>query len=179
VTYDKQHLVPFGEYIPLGGLARLIGMQSFAARDGYGYSSGSGERRIDLGWMGRPMPLICYEAIFPAEVGAGARPDWLLQVTNDAWFGTFSGPYQHLAQARFRAVEQGLPMIRVANTGVSAVIDSRGRIVTSLPLGHGGYIDAALPPVAPETLYAMTGNAPTFVVLLAGLAALALTRKPR
>jgi apolipoprotein N-acyltransferase len=129
--------------------------------------------------MGRPMPLICYEAIFPGEVGAGERPDWLLQITNDAWFGTFSGPYQHLAQARFRAVEQGLPLVRVANTGVSAVIDSRGKIVTSMPLGQGGYIDAALPPVAPATLYARAGDAPTLVVLLAGLVALVLTRNPR
>ena len=178
-VYDKHHLVPFGEYIPLGRLARLVGLRSFAARDGYGYSAGDGPKRLDLGWMGSPMPLICYEAIFPAEVGQGERPDWLLQITNDAWFGTFSGPYQHLAQARFRAVEQGLPMIRVANTGVSAVIDSRGGIVTSMPLGQGGFVDAGLPPAAPQTLYSRTGDAPVLVVLLLGLATLALTRIAR
>ena len=178
-VYDKHHLVPFGEYIPLGGLARLLGLRSFAAQDGYGYSAGEGVRRLDLGWMGRPLPLICYEAIFPAEVGAGERPDWLLQITNDAWFGTFSGPYQHLAQARFRAVEQGLPMVRVANTGVSAVIDSRGRIVTSLPLGVGGYVDAALPPAAPVTLYARTGDAPLIALLFLGAAVVGLLRKAR
>ena len=177
--YDKHHLVPFGEYIPLGWVARLLGLRSFAAQDGYGYSAGDGPRRLDLGWMGRPLPLICYEVIFPAEVGAGDRPDWLLQITNDAWFGTFSGPYQHLAQARFRAVEQGVPLIRVANTGISAVIDARGRIVTSLPLGQGGYVDAALPPAAPETLYARTGDWPLIVGLFAGLVAVALTRKAR
>ncbi len=176
--YDKHHLVPFGEYIPLGHLARLLGLRSFAARDGYGFTPGEGARQLDLGWMGQPLPLICYEAIFPAEVGAGERPDWLLQITNDAWFGTFSGPYQHLAQARFRAVEQGVPMVRVANTGISAVIDSRGRIVTSLPLGHGGYIDAALPSVAPPTLYSRTGDVPVVAALLVSLGLLALRSKP-
>ncbi len=176
-VYDKHHLVPFGEYIPFGGLARLLGLRSFAARDGYGFSPGEEARRLDLGWMGHPLPLICYEAIFPSEVGAGERPDWLLQITNDAWFGTFSGPYQHLAQARFRAVEQGVPMVRVANTGISAVIDSRGRIVTSLPLGQGGYIDAALPAIAPPTLYSRMGDLPVLAILLLGLAVLALLRK--
>ncbi|MBM9593070.1 apolipoprotein N-acyltransferase [Rhodobacteraceae bacterium MCCB 386] len=171
-VYDKHHLVPFGEYIPLGGLGRWLGLRSFAAQDGYGFSAGPGARLLDLGPLGRPLPLICYEAIFPQEVaGAPERPDWLLQVTNDAWFGTFSGPYQHLAQARFRAVEQGLPMIRVANTGVSAVIDARGRVLRSLPLGRAGYIDAALPAAAPPTLYARTGNLPVLVVLLLGAAA--------
>jgi apolipoprotein N-acyltransferase len=170
-TYDKHHLVPFGEFIPLGGLARLVGLRSFAARDGHGFAAGEGPRRLDLGWMGRPLPLICYEAIFPAEVGAGARPGWLLQITNDAWFGTFSGPYQHLAQARFRAVEQGLPMVRVANTGVSAMIDARGDVIRSIPLGQGGYIDAALPPAAPPTPYAKTGDAPFLAVLALGLTA--------
>ena len=178
-VYDKHHLVPFGEYIPLGGLARLFGLRSFAGRDGYGFVSGDGARRLDLGPLGRPMPLICYEAIFPEEVGAGSRPDWLLQITNDAWFGTFSGPYQHLAQARFRAVEQGVPMVRVANTGVSAMIDARGRIVTSLPLGQGGAIDAALPAVAPVTLYARTGDGPLLALLALGAVALGLVRKSR
>ena len=177
--YDKHHLVPFGEYIPLGGLARLVGLRSFAAQDGYGYTAGEGPARLDLGWMGQPLPLICYEAIFPAEVGQGERPGWMLQITNDAWFGKFSGPYQHLAQARFRAVEQGVPMIRVANTGVSAVIDARGGIVTSIPLGQGGYVDAALPPAAPPTLYSRTGDAPTLVLLLLGLGGLILSRNAR
>lgn len=178
-VYDKHHLVPFGEYIPLGRLARLVGLRSFAARDGYGYTAGPGPRRLDLGRMGRPLALICYEAIFPAEVGAGPRPDWLLQVTNDAWFGTFSGPYQHFAQARFRAVEQGVPMVRVANTGISAVIDARGRVITSLPLGTGGMADAALPPAAPPTLYSWTGDLPTLAVCGAWLALLGFRRKPR
>lgn len=178
-VYDKHHLVPFGEYIPLGGLARLLGLRSFAAQDGYGFSAGDGPRRLDLGWMGRPLPLICYEVIFPSEVGAGERPDWLLQITNDAWFGTFSGPYQHLAQARFRAVEQGVPLIRVANTGVSAVIDARGAIVTSLGLGQGGYVDAALPPTAEATLYSRTGDGPVVLGWLLALAVMALGRKPR
>ena len=104
-TYDKHHLVPFGEYIPFGQVTRAIGLQSFAARDGYGYSPGPGPLVLDLGAPGRILPLICYEAIFPQDVaGAPARPDWLLQVTNDAWFGTFAGPQQHLAQARMRTI---------------------------------------------------------------------------
>lgn len=178
-VYDKHHLVPFGEFIPLGGLGRVLGLQSFAAQDGYGFSQGVGRRLLDLGWIGRPLPLICYEAIFPDEVGGGERPDWLLQITNDAWFGTFSGPYQHLAQARFRAVEQGLPMIRVANTGVSAVIDARGRVVTSLPLGQAGYVDAALPPPDRPTLYARTGDLPVMLGVLAMFTGLAIYRNAR
>jgi hypothetical protein len=92
---------------------------------------------IELAPFGTMLPLICYEAIFPQDVaGAPVRPDVLLQITNDAWFGEFSGPFQHLAQARMRAVEQNLPMIRVANTGVSAMIDAGGRIVAEIPLGE-------------------------------------------
>ncbi|NNL18969.1 MAG: apolipoprotein N-acyltransferase, partial [Boseongicola sp.] len=126
-VYDKVHLVPFGEYIPFGQLARLVGLRSFAARDGYGFSPGPGVRLIETP-LGRALPLICYEVIFPGHGRGLERPDYLLQITNDAWFGTVSGPYQHLDQARFRAVEQGLPLVRVANTGVSAVIDARGEI---------------------------------------------------
>ena len=92
------------------------------------------------------LPLICYEAIFPHGLRAPeGRPEWLVQVTNDAWFGTASGPYQHFAQARVRAIEQGLPLARAANTGISAMIDPHGRVVASLGLGETGYVDAALP----------------------------------
>jgi len=167
-VYDKAHLVPFGEYVPFGGLARYLGLQSFAAADGFGFSPGPGPQLLDLGPLGAPLPLICYEAIFPQDVAAApSRPGWLLQITNDAWFGTFSGPYQHLAQARFRAVEQGLPMVRVANTGVSAVIDAGGRVTASLPLGQAGFIDAALPAALPPTLYARTGDLAALVLLAA------------
>ncbi|WP_420915819.1 apolipoprotein N-acyltransferase [Oceaniglobus indicus] len=166
-TYDKHHLVPFGEYIPFGGLARLIGLRSFAARDGYGFSAGPGPHLIDFGALGHALPLICYEAIFPQDLRGTPRPDWLLQITNDAWFGTFSGPYQHLAQARMRTIEQGLAMVRVANTGISGLIDDRGRMVAHLPLGQAGFLDVALPPAGPPTPYARSGDMPLAVLLIA------------
>ena len=165
--YDKHHLVPFGEFIPLGGLARLIGLQSFAAQDGFGFTSGPGARVLDLGPLGHVLPLICYEAIFPQDLRAAPRrPDWLMQITNDAWFGQVSGPFQHLAQARLRAAEQGLPMMRVGNTGVSAVIDSEGRVLAEIPLGEAGYLDHALPPARDGTLYARFGDGPIAVLIL-------------
>lgn len=170
-TYDKHHLVPFGEYMPLGDLAGRLGIYGLAARDGFGYSAGPGPRPIDLGPLGTALPLICYEAIFAEEVGAAPRPNWLLHVTNDAWFGTFAGPQQHLAQARMRAVEQGVPLVRAANTGISAVIDARGAVVEALPLGVSGRIDAALPSVAAPTPYSRTGDWPAGAAILAGLAA--------
>ena len=171
-AYDKHHLVPFGEYIPFGdALYELFGLQAFAARLGNGYVAGPGPQVIDLGGkLGRFVPLICYEAVFPQDLrGLPVRPDWILQITNDAWFGTLTGPYQHLAQARFRAIEQGLPLVRVANTGITAMIDARGRIVAALPRGEAGYLDAGLPGPMAETPYARWGEGPV-MVLLAGLA---------
>jgi apolipoprotein N-acyltransferase len=180
-VYDKHHLVPFGEYIPFGDLAHdLFGLSAFAARQGQGYSAGPGPRLLDFGApLGRALPLICYEAVFPRDVAAAPdRPDWLLQVTNDAWFGTLTGPYQHLAQARLRAVEQGLPLVRVANTGVSALIDARGRLLAQIPLGQMGALDVTLPGALPPTPFARWGEAPV-LLLLAGLAALALWPRRR
>lgn len=171
--YDKHHLVPFGEYIPFGDQLGRFGLRGLAAQDGNGYSSGAGPRLIDMGDLGRALPLICYEGVFPRNVaGAAGRADFMLLITNDAWFGQVSGPYQHLAQARLRTVEQGLPMIRVANTGVSAVIDAGGRVVASLPLGQAGWVDAPLPPPQPPTLYARMGDWPIWAgLVLAWLAA--------
>ena len=165
-VYDKHHLVPFGEYVPLGDLAGRFGIRGLAQGE-YGYSSGPGQRLVDLGPLGEVLPLICYEAIFPEEVGAVAqRADWLLQITNDAWFGTFAGPQQHLAIARMRAIEQGLPMVRVANTGISAVISATGQVTAELGLGEAGYLDAALPPALLPTPYARTGDLPAFALIL-------------
>jgi apolipoprotein N-acyltransferase len=170
--YDKHHLVPFGEYIPLGDLAyRWFGLRAFAAREGAGYTAGTGPALLNLGPdLGKALPLICYEAVFPQDVNAApARADWILQITNDAWFGTLSGPFQHADQARLRAIEQGLPLVRVANTGVTAVYDARGQVLATLPFGTDGYLDADLPAALPATPFSRWGEMPA-LVLLCGLA---------
>ncbi|MCB1337565.1 MAG: apolipoprotein N-acyltransferase [Maritimibacter sp.] len=177
--YDKHHIVPFGEYIPLGDLAGRLGIHGLAAREGYGYSRGPGAAVLDLpGPLGTALPLICYEAIFPRDLRAApARADWVLQITNDAWFGTFSGPQQHLVQARFRAIEFGLPVVRAANTGISAVIDARGRVLDALPLGTAGHLDADLPGARPATIYARVGDWPLAAIILAFLAIFIVFRR--
>ena len=184
-SFDKMHLVPFGEYIPMGDLVfAWTGIRAFASQAGAGYTPGLSRSLLDFGpGLGLALPVICYEAIFPEEMAAtdGARADWIMQVTNDAWFGTLTGPYQHFAQARFRAVEQGLPLLRAANTGISAVVDARGRIATdtagrpaSLGLGLQGVIDAAVPGALAAPPYARLGDLPLLVVLLAGIGLCAL-----
>jgi len=177
-VYDKHHLVPFGEYVPLlGAWADRPGLRWLTAFVGtalLGYTPGPGPAVLDLGRAGRVLPLICYEAVFPRHLRLPERPDWVLQLTNDAWFGLRSGPFQHLALARLRAIEQGLPLIRVANTGVSAVIDARGRVVQDLALGAEGVVDADLPGALPATPYARTGDAPWHLGLALALALLAL-----
>lgn len=174
-VYDKHHLVPFGEYVPFGDLLSRWGFHGLAANAGQGFSSGPGPQVIGMGPLGRALPLICYEGVFARDLRAAPeRADFMLLITNDAWFGEASGPYQHLAQARLRSAEMGLPMIRVANTGVSAMIDASGRVTASIPLGEAGWRDAPLPPPLPPTLYARIGDAPAgiaFLVLL-GFAAL-------
>lgn len=178
-SYDKHHLVPFGEYIPLGDLAYdIFGLRAFAAQQGHAYSAGPGPRVLALDTrLGSVLPLICYEAVFPQDVRrAPSRPDWLLQVTNDAWFGTFSGPFQHAAQARLRAVESGLPLIRVGNTGVTQVVDARGRVRAALPFDTAGHLDTALPGALPPTPYWTWGEIPV-LVWLAGCAVLAVLRR--
>ncbi len=168
--YDKAHLVPFGEYVPFGAFFARFGITGLAAEDGGGFSAGPGAVLLDLGKAGKVRPLICYEAIFPAEIARGvARPDWMLQITNDAWFGRNAGPRQHFAQARARAIEQGLPMVRVANTGITAVIGPRGRIRAQLPPRVAGKLDSLLPSALPPTPYSRMGDAPVlFFVLLGG-----------
>ncbi|WP_319824496.1 apolipoprotein N-acyltransferase [Thalassovita sp.] len=176
-VYDKHHLVPFGEYIPLGGWLSGLGLQGLAAKDGNGFAAGPGPALMDLGGgIGKALLLICYEAVFPGDVGGTPeRPALLLQLTNDAWFGTFSGPYQHLAQARLRAIEQGLPLARAANTGVSAMIDPWGRITAQIPLGQAGWVDAALSAPLRPTLYARTGDLPVALLAVAMLLAAGFT----
>jgi apolipoprotein N-acyltransferase len=176
-TYDKHHLVPFGEYMPLPGLFRNLGVRALAERADSGYGRGPGPRLLEFGAAGRALPLICYEAVFAHDVGgAPDRPDFLMQLTNDAWFGTRSGPQQHLAQARMRAIEQGLPMARAANTGISAMIDSKGRITASLALNTAGFVDAALPAPGAPTIYSRTGDVPWILLVLGGLLVAILRR---
>jgi apolipoprotein N-acyltransferase len=172
-TYDKAHLVPFGEYTPLREVIPIPQLTG-----GTGFSAGPGPMTLDLDGLPPVSPLVCYEVIFPGNVTADdARPAWLFNLTNDAWFGDSSGPYQHLAAAQLRAVEEGLPVIRVANTGISAVIDSRGRILAFLPLGTEGVIDHPLPGALPRTIFAGYGHLPVLTISVMGLAAGYLTRR--
>lgn len=165
--YDKSHLVPFGEYIPFASLAAQFGIFGFADVNRMGFAAGTGPRVITAEGLPPYLPMICYEAIFPglAQV-KGARPDWLVHLTNDAWYGAFSGPYQHLVQARARAIEQGLPVARAANTGVSGMIDPYGRVIASIPLNSDGYLDAKLPEPLPITVYARWGELPWWYAAL-------------
>ena len=174
LVYDKFHLVPFGEYIPWGDALARLGISAFAAQSGHGYTPGPGPATMQAGALPPFQPLICYEAIFPQHLReVTTRPGWLLQATNDGWFGRFSGPYQHLAQARLRSIESGLPMMRAANTGISAVIDARGTTRDTLGLGVIGKIDAKLPAALPPTLWFTWGSWP--IVLLAGVVLLIAT----
>lgn len=177
-SYDKVHLVPFGEYLPafLATLIRSVGLSEFVAIPG-GFASGT--RRAPLAIRGLPpaAPLICYEVIFPgAAVPDGPRAGFMLNLTNDGWFGRTSGPYQHLAQARLRSIEEGLPLVRVANTGVSAVVDGYGRVIAQLPLGTEGVLDARLPQSLPATIYSRLGDA-VFAGLLLGFLLLSRLRR--
>lgn len=168
-TYDKHHLVPFGEYVPLARFNPVPKLTE-GRRD---FSAGPGPMTVALAGVPAFSPLVCYEVIFPGRVVApGSRPAFLLNLTNDAWFGISTGPYQHLAAARLRAVEEGLPLARAANTGISALIDAQGRVRARLGLGRRGVLDFTLPaPVAP-TFFARFGNGPVliaaFVLLVIG-----------
>ena len=155
-TYDKHHLVPFGEYVPFRDILPIekltAGRQDF--------SPGPGIRTLAFDGLPPVSPLICYEVIFSGNVvDAENRPQWLLNLTNDAWFGQSFGPYQHFAAARLRAVEEGLPLVRVANTGISGVIDGYGRTIRRLGLGQEGVIDSPLPAALDDrTMYSRFGG---------------------
>ncbi len=156
--YDKEHLVPFGEYVP-ALITRILGMAKLT-HGRVDFSRGPGRQTLEFDGLPPASPLICYEVIFPGAVTDGeGRAAWLLNLTNDAWFGESTGPYQHFVSARLRAVEEGLPLVRVANSGVSAVVDGYGRVRGFLPLGARGVIDAGLPrPAAGRTAFAALGN---------------------
>ncbi len=167
--YDKFHLVPFGEYIPWGDLMARFGIGAFAARQGFGYTPGPGPGVMTPAGLPPVQPLICYEAIFPQHLRAVQGAEWLLQITNDSWFGTRSGPYQHLALARLRSIESGLPLMRAANTGITAAIDPLGRVTAEIPLGVQGHIDPTLPEPLPQTVWTRFGPWPVVILSLAVL----------
>ncbi|MBT4939795.1 MAG: apolipoprotein N-acyltransferase, partial [Rhodospirillaceae bacterium] len=171
-TFDKFHLVPFGEYVPLrDSVGKFINIAKITTGR-TDFSSGPGQRALEIPGAPPVSPLICYEVIFPgaatpAHSEGQARPGWLLNITNDAWFGTSSGPYQHLAAAQLRAVEEGLPVIRVANTGISAIIDSYGRIQVASRLSERIYLDGPLPAkLKNPTLFSRNGQWGLLVLIL-------------
>lgn len=163
-SYDKFHLVPFGEYVPLHRFLPFISKFTPGIAD---FSAGPGPRTLRLPGLPPVGPLICYEAIFPGQVvDRSDRPQWLLNITNDGWYGISAGPYQHFVSARLRAVEEGLPVVRAANTGISGVVDPYGRVLAQTQLGEAMALDVDLPqPLQELTPYARWGDAATAVLL--------------
>nr|WP_302474358.1 apolipoprotein N-acyltransferase [Roseococcus sp. MDT2-1-1] len=151
-VYDKFHLVPFGEYMPLGGLIPIR-----VVTGGMDFSAGPGPVTLSVAGLPGFSPLICYEVIFPGAVTGAERPAWLVNITNDAWFGVSAGPFQHFAAARMRAVEEGLPLARAAQTGISAVVDPKGRVISQLGLNATGTLEVSLPGRVPLTVFGQTG----------------------
>ncbi|OYU02664.1 MAG: apolipoprotein N-acyltransferase [Sphingomonadaceae bacterium PASS1] len=181
--YDKAHLVPYGEYLPLPWLLKPLGLARLVPGD-LDFWPGPGAETMTVNLNGKPVKIgiqICYEVIFSGQVtDRKNRPDFIFNPSNDAWFGTI-GPPQHLAQARLRAIEEGLPVVRATPTGISAVIDANGRIIKSLPLGTAGRIDAVVPQAKAPTLFARFGNILPlgFAGLLIACALLPLARRTR
>jgi apolipoprotein N-acyltransferase len=174
-VYDKLHLVPFGEFLPYQDLMEKLGFEQLTRVRG-GFIPGTVRHALAVPGVPSALPLICYEAIFPGEVaGRNESPGWIVNLTNDGWFGISTGPYQHLEQARMRAIELGLPLVRSANTGVSAVIDPVGRTVASLGLGVEGILDASLPAAITPTVYARVGDVPA--AMLVALAVILAVRR--
>ncbi|MES2861810.1 MAG: apolipoprotein N-acyltransferase [Pseudomonadota bacterium] len=173
-VYDKYRLVPFGEFLPLGGLMGAIGVRSLVHMPS-DFSAGPRPSPIDLPNAPRVQPLICYESLYPGFTpGADGRPEWIVNVSNDAWFGATSGPIQHLNLASYRAIETGLPVVRATPTGVSAMIDPWGRVIGGQRLdpGESGVIDAMLPQPVGVTPYGRFGDLLFWLMILVGLAPL-------
>jgi len=177
--YDKAHLVPYGEYLPMRPILSAIGLSRLAPGD-VDFDPGPGPQTIALPLVGKVGFQLCYEIIFSGEVvERGNRPAFLFNPSNDAWFGGW-GPPQHIAQARLRAIEEGLPVLRSTPTGISAVIDADGRLLNSLGWRQAGVIDTLLPAPRPPTLFARFGNVlPLLLALLLAAAAIAVRRKQR
>ncbi len=168
-VYDKLYLVPFGEFLPLQNLMEKLGFVQLTKVQG-GFIPGLRRKPMEVPGAPPMLPLICYEAVFPGDIEArDARPGWIVNLTNDGWFGISTGPYQHLQQARMRAIEEGLPLVRAANTGISAVIDPLGRIVARLGLGTEGVLDSGLPAAIAPTVYARTGDIPAAILVAVAL----------
>jgi apolipoprotein N-acyltransferase len=169
---DKVHLVPFGEYLPFSSVLNRIGLRQFVSIPG-GFEAGERRKALEVPGLPPVSPLVCYEAVFSGEVipqvglpGPSKRPGLLLNVTNDGWFGRYAGPHQHFAHARLRSIEEGLPLVRAANTGISAIIDAYGRVLVELPIGVEGVIDGRLPGVIHSTLFANFGNLPALCIFI-------------
>ncbi|PYF01458.1 apolipoprotein N-acyltransferase [Rhodopseudomonas faecalis] len=163
-VYDKLHLVPFGEFLPFQNLMEKLGFEQLTKMRG-GFIAGDRRRALEVPRAPSALPLICYEAVFPDEIARDDRAAWMINLTNDAWFGISSGPYQHLQQTKVRAIEQGLPVVRAANSGISAVIDPYGRITSQLALGVEGVVDSLLPAAIQPTFYARFGNIPAQIII--------------
>lgn len=180
LVYDKFHLVPFGEYVPFAKLLGQIGITKLTQGPS-GFSAGDHPHLLAVPGAPAISPLICYEVIFPGAVidTSQPRPGWFVNITDDSWFGPWAGPRQHLLIARVRAIEEGLPLARAANTGISAMIDPLGRIDAKLELGRMGVVDARLPAALPPTLYARIGDLVFFLFLVtAAFAGFLLARRP-
>ncbi len=177
--YDKVHLVPFGEYLPFQRVLERLGLRQLTKQVG-GFLSGDRRRTMDVPGAPKMLPLICYEAIFPgAAVPPDERPGWLVNVTNDGWFGISTGPYQHFQQARVLAIAEGLPLVRAANTGISGVVDPLGRVVAALPLGAEGVLDASLPRAIATTIYVRFGDDGLILFMVVSLILVARRRMHR
>lgn len=167
-VYDKLHLVPFGEFLPFQAVMEKLGFEQLTKMRG-GFIPGDRRRALQIAGAPSVLPLICYEAVFPDEIQRDERVGWMINLTNDAWFGISTGPYQHLQQTRMRAIEQGLPVVRAANSGVSAVIDPFGRVIARLALGVEGVVDSVLPAAARPTIYARLGDLPAQISMAVAL----------
>ena len=163
-VYDKSHLVPFGEYVPFAHSLNRMGISQLTV--GEGFTTGDHPHLLAVPGAPSISPLICYEVIFPRAVTdpAAPRPGWLVNITDDAWFGPWAGPRQHLLIAQVRAIEEGVPVARAANTGISAIIDGNGRVRARLGLNRMGVVDAALPASLAQPLYTQVGDWGVFLL---------------
>jgi len=165
-VYDKFHLVPFGEYLPYEKFLTRLGLTKIVGIEG-SFATGDGPHTLVVPGAPPVGPLICYEILFPGEVVGAQRPSWFVNVTDDSWFGPWAGPLQHLLVARMRAIEEGIPVVRAANTGISAVIDPLGRVRARLGLNRAGALDASLPAAIEPTPYARDGDYGFWLLMLA------------